>query len=207
MSKTRDDLDEFVSHAEKGDLDHLMLLIDQGMDVNSIDSKGRTALLAATEFENLKIIKWLLENEAQIDLYDEGNPTIERTPFLYAGANGLNTILDILIEYNPNYSIVNQYGGSALIPACERGHVETVRKLLEKTSIDINLVNNLGWTALLEAVILGDGGKNHQVIVKLLLDYGANPSIYDNEGILPLEHALKKGFAEISKIFRSELRK
>ena len=45
-----------------------------------------------------------------------------------------------------------------MIPASERGHVEVVRYLLEETDVDVDHVNNLGWTALLEAVILGDGG-------------------------------------------------
>jgi hypothetical protein len=57
----------------------------------------------------------------------------------------------------PTWQSTNRYGGTALIPACHYGHVETVRLLLG-TAIDVDHVNNLGWTALLEAVILGDGG-------------------------------------------------
>ena len=56
-----------------------------------------------------------------------------------------------------NLRDTNRYGGTALIPAAHHGHPETVRMLLG-TDIDIDHVNRLGWTALLEAVILGDGG-------------------------------------------------
>ena len=76
----------------------------------------------------------------------------------------------------------NRYGGTGLIPACHYGHLETV-KLLLTTKIDVNHVNNLGWTALLEAVILGDGGPTHTEIVRLLLAHGANPKIADREGV------------------------
>jgi ankyrin repeat protein len=64
--------------------------------------------------------------------------------------------------------------------------VETVRELL-KTRIDIDHVNNLGWTALLEAVILGDGGPAHTEIVGLLVAAGANVKIADRQGVTPLE--------------------
>ncbi|MFD1733280.1 hypothetical protein ACFSC4_22260 [Deinococcus malanensis] len=46
----------------------------------------------------------------------------------------------------------------------------------------MNHVNHLGWTALLEAVILGDGGKVHTEIVRELLIHGADRSIGDREG-------------------------
>lgn len=54
-----------------------------------------------------------------------------------------------------------RHGGTALIPACHHGHVAVVRELLQTTSIERNHVNDLGWTALLEAVILGDSGARH----------------------------------------------
>jgi len=67
----------------------------------------------------------------------------------------------------------NRCGGTALIPAAHHGHVETVRELL-KTRIDVDRVNRLGLTALLEAIILGDGGAAHTEIVRLLVAHGAS---------------------------------
>lgn len=66
----------------------------------------------------------------------------------------------------------------------------------------MNHLNNLHWTALLEAVILGDGGKNYQQIVQLLVDYGADVQISDRDGITPLEHAKKRDFHEIERILK-----
>lgn len=57
--------------------------------------------------------------------------------------------------------------GTALIPAAERGHVEIVRELLTRTDVDVNHVNRLGWTALLEAIILSDGGPRDTEVVRL----------------------------------------
>ena len=70
-------------------------------------------------------------------------------------------------------TIRNRFGGTSLIPASERGHVAYVRRAV-RTGIDANHVNDLGWTALLEAVILGDGSRPYQQIVTTL-DAGAGP--------------------------------
>ena len=45
-----------------------------------------------------------------------------------------------------------------LIAAAHRGHVDVVRALIAAKA-PLNHVNNLGWTALLEAVVLGNGGR------------------------------------------------
>jgi ankyrin repeat protein len=72
--------------------------------------------------------------------------------------------------------------------------------MLLATAIDVDHVNSLGWTALLEAVILGDGGPVHQEIVKLLLSGGADTEKADNGGVTPLAHAKSRGFTEIAKM-------
>jgi ankyrin repeat protein len=93
----------------------------------------------------------------------------------------------------------NRYGGTALIPACHYGHVEVVYRLL-KTKIDVNHVNRLGWTALLEAVILGDGGPPYIEIVDALLAAGADRQLADREGLRPLDHARRRGFTAIAAL-------
>ena len=96
----------------------------------------------------------------------------------------------------------NRYGGTALIPACHHGHVETVRELL-KTAIDVNHVNNLGWTALLEVAILGDGSAPHVEITKLLLAHRANVNIADRQGVTPLTHARQRGQREVAALIEA----
>jgi ankyrin repeat protein len=96
----------------------------------------------------------------------------------------------------------NRYGGTALIPAAHHGHVETVRILLT-TKIDKDHVNRLGWTALLEAVILGDGGSAHTEIVRQLVAAGANVALADREGITPLAHARRRGFTAMARILEA----
>jgi len=74
-----------------------------------------------------------------------------------------------------------------------------VRELL-KTPINVNHVNRFGWTALIEAVILVDGGARHTEIVRLLLARGADPNIADRDGVTPLAHARRLGYTAITRL-------
>jgi ankyrin repeat protein len=88
----------------------------------------------------------------------------------------------------------------AIIPAAEHGHVDIIRYLLDETRIDVNHVNNLGWTALIEAILLNDGGAVQQEVIRLLITGGADANLPDAEGVSPLAHARQRRFAEIEQI-------
>ena len=121
------------------------------------------------------------------------------TPWLLAGARGRTEIITKMIPRGPDLSIRNRFGGNTLIPACERAHVEAIRLLLT-TRIDVNHVNNLGWTCLLEIVILGQGGARHQEATRLVLQAGADPNLADKDGVTPLAHARTRGQSEVAQL-------
>jgi uncharacterized protein len=93
--------------------------------------------------------------------------------------------------------------GTALIPAAERGHVDAVNYLLDNTAVDVNHVNSLGWTALLEAIVLSDGGPRHQQIVAALIRHGADVNIPDRSGQTPLRHARQRGYVRIEALLKA----
>lgn len=182
--------------AEAGDTAAVLASLQAGAEINGRDERGRTAVMAATHANQVETVRALIEAGADINIRDDRLDN----PFLYASAEGLHEIVRLTIDANADTSLTNRFGGTALIPAAERGHVEIVRELLTRTDVDVNHVNNLGWTALLEAVILSDGGARHQEIVRLLIDHGANIEIPDNNGTTALEHARARGFWEIEQI-------
>lgn len=72
--------------------------------------------------------------------------------------------------------------------------------MLLATPIAIDHVNRLAWTALLEAIVLGDGGTAHTEIVRLLVGAGANVNLADAQGVTPLAHARARGQKAIAAI-------
>jgi hypothetical protein len=182
--------------ARAGDLGAIGRLLAQGLPIDARDTDGRTPVMVATVSRQTEAVRALVEAGADVDIRDNRLDNV----FLYAGANGLLDILTIANEAGADPAITNRFGGIALIPASERGHVDVVRYLLAESDVDVDHVNRLGWTALLEAIILSDGGPAHQEIVRLLLEAGADPDLADADGVTPLAHARSRGFVEIAAL-------
>ncbi|PZN99106.1 MAG: hypothetical protein DCF30_12560 [Hyphomicrobiales bacterium] len=177
-----------IDAAATGRTDEVARLVAAGAPLEGQDSQGRSALLLAVAGNHVATAKALLDAGASPNTQAANRDT----PWLSAGALGRAEIIEAMLPRKPDLTIRNRYGGNALIPACERAHVEAVELLLT-SGIDVDHVNDLGWTCLLEIVILGDGGPRHQQVAKLVLDAGANPSLADKDGVTPLTHARQKG--------------
>jgi ankyrin repeat protein len=189
---------ELLAAAERDDGVALQRLIAAGAPLDPVDAAGRTPLLIAVERNHDGAAAVLIAAGANIN----AQAANADTPWLLAGALGRADMLRLMMRKGPDFSIRNRFGGNALIPACERGHVEAVRVLLT-TAIDVNHVNNLGWTCLLEIVILGDGGPRHVEVARLVLAAGANPNIADKDGVPPLAHARRKGQGEVARVIEA----
>lgn len=188
-----------LAAVESGDADGAAVALRQGADVEVRDDAGRTPLLIAVTEDRLDVARLLVAMGASPDALDGRHDT----PWLVTGVTGSVPMAELLLRYGPDLTIRNRYGGVSIIPASERGHVAYVRRVA-KTQIDVNHVNDLGWTALLEAIILGDGSTRYVDIVSILLDHGADPTITDGDGVSPLEHARDRGFTAIARVLRRE---
>jgi uncharacterized protein len=180
------------------DADVVRNLVAGGADVDARDENGRTPLLLAAHADDPAMLRLLLDLGANVDLQDNWLDN----PLLYTGVSGSVQIARLANEAGADPTITSRYGGIAIISASERGHVELVHYLLEESESNVNHVNNLGWTALLEAIILGDGGPLHREIVRLLIAHGADVNLADGDGVMPLAHARSRGFDEIVTILR-----
>ncbi|MCJ7932846.1 MAG: ankyrin repeat domain-containing protein [Chryseobacterium sp.] len=188
-----------IDLVKKNDIAAVKSALDHGADVNTRDKNGRSLLLMATLEKQTEMVKLLVAYQADVNLQDNQLDS----PFLYAGASGQTELVRLFLENGARFDLFNRYNGTALIPACERGHVETVKVLVKTKEFPVNHVNRLGWTALMEAVILGDGTLKYQEVVQILKDNGADISIPDHSGKTPLQHAESLGFTEIVQILRS----
>ncbi|MGG4664666.1 ankyrin repeat domain-containing protein [Providencia vermicola] len=187
---------EFLTAAEKGQLDLLKSCLEKGVDINTTNRQGRTAIVNASLNKHYECVSFLISAGADIDKQDQTC----FNPFLLSCLNNDLTLLRLVLPAKPNLDLLTRFGGVGITPASEKGHVEIVRELLEKTEINVNHTNFVGWTPLLEAIVLNDGGEKQQQIVKLLLDHGANPHMTDKYGKKPLELAREKGYHEIAEL-------
>ncbi|KGN40269.1 ankyrin [Knoellia aerolata DSM 18566] len=184
-----------LAAAGVGDADRVAVALRAGADIEARDEGRRTALLLAAASDRIEVARLLVAMGASPDALDDRHDT----PWLVTGVTGSVPMLEALLPAGPDLTIRNRYGGVSIIPASERGHVDYVRRVAQ-TGIDIDHVNDLGWTALLEAVVLGDGGATHQEVVRVLLAAGADRSIADKDGVTALEHARTRGYTAMAAI-------
>ncbi|MFD6441898.1 ankyrin repeat domain-containing protein [Peribacillus sp. NPDC060186] len=188
--------EQLIQAAERKETETIKRLIEEGVDINTKDSEGRTATMIATYNNDVETTKVLIKAGADVNIQDN----MKNNPFLYAGAEGYVEILKLTIEAGADPAMINRYGGTALIPASEHGHIDAIKKLLTKTDIDVNHVNDLGWTALMEAIVLNNGGERQQQAIQLLIDHGADVNIPDRNNVTPLQHSREIEFKEIEQI-------
>ncbi|WP_163103231.1 ankyrin repeat domain-containing protein [Peribacillus alkalitolerans] len=188
--------EKLIQAAELKETETIKRLIKEGVDINTKDSEGRTATMIATYNNDVETAKVLINAGADINIQDN----MKNNPFLYAGAEGYVEILKLTIKAGADPAMINRYGGTALIPASEHGHIDAINELLTKTDIDVNHVNDLGWTALMEAIVLNNGGVRQQQAIQLLIEHGADVNIPDRNNITPLQHARENGFKKIEQI-------
>jgi ankyrin repeat protein len=179
-----------------GDAAEIRRLVASGAEIDSIDSAGRTPLHVAAFASHDAAVEALAElgadtNRLENDRYDiitiaavaDDAPMVRLAASL--GGNAAN--------------ITSIYDGTALIAAAHLGHAEVVSALIEAKA-PLDHINNLGWTALLEAVILGDGGPRHVATARALVVAGADMTIADRQGSTPLDHARQRGYAEMTAL-------
>lgn len=180
--------------AHAGDMAALEQAIAAGADLEARDGHGRTAVHIAAFAGHEAVVTALARagadmNALEHDAYDAAT--------IAAVANDVAMLEAALAAGNRADNITSRYDGTALIAAAHLGHHEVVRALIA-AGAPLDHVNNLGWTALIEAVVLGDGGPDHQMSVRHLVDAGADASIADRQGMTPLDLARARGYAEIA---------
>ncbi|MGN4426066.1 ankyrin repeat domain-containing protein [Bacillus cereus group sp. MYBK30-1] len=189
---------QLLLSATLGDTETAMKLIKDGANINVEGDNGETPVLAATYQNHVETAKALIDAGADIEIQDEK----QSNPFLYASREGYKDIVKLLINAGVNTKETTRSGGTALTSASERGHVEVVKELLEHTDIDVNYKNNRGGTALLEAIVLGNGSENHKKVIQMLIEHGADVNMANSEGTTPLQYAEKRGFKDIANMLR-----
>lgn len=184
--------------AHEGDLAEIERLLTKGAETEARDGNGRTPLIVAAFASHDDAFTALVNGGADVTAQDAvGYDAVT----IAAVANDPELMSLALSLGGDNDAIHTNWNGTALIAAAHLGHAEVVRRLIV-AGAPLDHINNLGWTALIEAVVLGDGGPDHQATVQALIEAGADASIADRDGKTPLQLAEERGYAGIVGILR-----
>jgi ankyrin repeat protein len=179
--------------AQKGDVTQIEKLAASKAALNARDGNGRTPLHVATFARQRDAIRALVKAGADINLLDNDR---------YDGVT-ITSVADdeetlrVLLSLGGNAKLItSRYDGTALIAAAHLGHDGVVKQLIA-AGAPLDHINNLHWTALMESIVLGNGGTRHQECLRALLAAGASYQLTDRQGRTPLQLARSHGYREM----------
>jgi ankyrin repeat protein len=189
-------------------------LIENGAEINTGNSTGRTPLWYAAVNGCVKIVDALLARGASVNsctddestplvvAAEKGNceivkklvPTAKRThrqiALYWASASGHVQVVKFLLECGLDVDC-SVSGLRPLQIAAQNGHHDVIGALLERHA-DVNSVDSNNITPLVAATRNG-----HAQAVRILLDHGADFNIEDSDGMTPLAAACELGHLEV----------
>lgn len=184
--------------AARGSVADIRALLASRADPNLRDKAGRAPLHVAAFGSRYDAVRTLVAGGGDINALENDRYDV----ITIAAVKDDVRMVELAIELGGNpRAITSRYDGTALIAAAHLGHDAVVKALIE-AGAPLDHVNNLGWTALIEAVILGDGGERHVATAKALVAAGARKTIADRGGVTPLQHAQRRRYQAMVAILQ-----
>ena len=198
-----------LTAAENGINKAVQFLLDMGININDVDSNGRTALMLASKAGHEEIVETLLSAGAngsqdshskasQVLLKRGADPNIRKkdgaTTLMYASQNGHSEVVQILLKGDADPNIRKKGEATALMYASQNNHSEVVQILL-KGGADPNSRTENGVTSLMVASENG-----HSQVVQILLKGGAEPNIQEEDGWNALMFASENSHFKVVQI-------
>jgi ankyrin repeat protein len=182
--------------AAKGDTAEIEKLVKAGSPLEARDGHQRTPLHVAAHLKRNEAAALLMKLGADANALDAQKYDIVT---IAAVADDVPMLKVALAGGCRSGNMTSPYDGTALIAAAHLGHDEVVRILIAAKA-PLDHVNNLHWTATIESIVLGNGGKRHIATLEALVKAGANLKLADSSGATPLTLAKRRGYAEMVAI-------
>jgi hypothetical protein len=182
--------------AHSGDLARIDALLAEKADVDARDAVGRTPLHVATFARQREAIRRLAKAGAMLGALE--NDRYDAVTIAAVGDD--EETLRVLLALGASAKLTtSRYDGTALIAAAHLGHDGVVRQLIA-AGAPLDHVNNLHWTALIESIVLGNGGPRLVATLQALLAAGASTALTDGNGQTPLALARARGYTAMVRL-------
>jgi ankyrin repeat protein len=187
-----------LAAAARGEAARIPALVTAGARPDARDGHGRTPLHVAAYGGHGDAMRALAAAGADPNALENDRYDIVT---IAAVANDVPTLTVALAIGASARNVTSRYDGTALIAAAHLGHAEVVRVLI-RAGAPLDHVNNLGWSALIESIVLGDGGPRHTDTLKALVEAGASVTLPDRQGRTPLALAQARGYDAMVRLLR-----
>lgn len=178
----------FIEVAKRNDVSAIEALLQKGVDINTKDTDGNTALIWASRNGQRACMQKLVERGAKID---EKNG-IGETALIVASRSGYKDIVELLIKNGADVNLKTNDGNTAFTFASYNDHVELVDILKKSGAVPIKYQD----PKILNAAFIGDVNT-----LKALLEKGVSPNTIDQVGgETPLMYAIGRTHIECVKL-------
>ncbi|MBQ2080887.1 MAG: ankyrin repeat domain-containing protein, partial [Treponema sp.] len=139
-----------IDFAAKNDVQKCAEFLSAGVDINSCNEFGMSALMVACDFGAMDVVRFLLTHGAVPDTQNENG----LTALMIAAARNDTEMVAMLLKYGADYTMREKSGWNALMIACAEGAKDTVVQLI-KTGMDLDVRNDENDSALTIAMKSG----------------------------------------------------
>jgi ankyrin repeat protein len=182
-----------LSAALEGRCAEVDLCLAAGIDPDTADDRGRTALWPAIVNRNETVLQSLLAAGANVEVHDaEGS-----TPLLLAVEREYGAAVGVLVSAGANVNVATSAGVTPLALAAE-GRLQPVVQFLLHHGAEPDLRSIDGWTPLMRACNVTAGHLSD--IVAELLENGASATARDPAGWRALMLAASHGHVETGRL-------
>ena len=180
--------------SEHGDLALVGKLIDAGASVTARNQYNGNALMFAAKGGSEAVARRLIDEGADVNTVAD----LGWTALLVASAKGNVEISLFLISRGADVNAQDKNGWTPLMHAVTDRHPEMVHALLEIESVDPNLREESGSTALPMAAMTGDIDVTRGLIAR-----GADPLARTSRGYTPVQVALEAKHTELAHLLEA----
>lgn len=176
---------DIIKATQYGIFPRCVQLIEQGYNVNTMDSENVSLLHWAAINNRHEIVNYYLSKGASLDVI---GGDLESSPIHWAVRQGLLEMVALLLKNGANPNICDGQGLTCIHVASQLAYTHIVAYLLAY-GVNVDLKDSNGMTPLMWAAARGTGPDP----TRLLITWGANVNLQDTHGFTAGHYAAQLG--------------